>query len=179
MRYSRCSVRIGLLLAIAVTGVVRPADASILPRVDFNQGNTDVAIGLFDAAVDYAVLDRLSVGAALIPSIFPAPFIARPTLLAGRLTWRGGEVGSLSWGATGSLMAFRNPTTGKTALFVQPALNMAWRPGEGPFTLRATLGLMNYDFPAPVPNVELAFKVFGRHELTLLGGGLIGWRGIF
>lgn len=128
MRYSRWSVPIGFLLAIAVTGAAQPADASILPRVDFHQGNTDVAIGLFDAAVDYAVLDRLSVGAALIPSIFPVPFISQPTLLAGRLTWRGGEVGSLIWGATGSLMAFRNPTSGKTEIFVQPA---TWPGGRG------------------------------------------------
>lgn len=170
--------RFGLSVALLLGGAA-PADASILPRVDFVRGDADLAVGLFDLAVDYALHERLTVGAAWIPSIFPVPFTAEPTLLAGRLTWRGGEVGSLVWGGTASVMSFRNPTSGKSNFFVQPALNLAWRPGQGAFTLRATLGLMSYDLPAPVPNVEFAFRVFGNHELTFLGGGLVGWRGRF
>jgi len=167
---------------VALALAVPPAEASILPRVDFKRGDLDLAVGIYDLAVDAAVLDRLSVGAALIPAILPVPVLGLPTLAAGRATWRFSEPGDLAWGVTASAMFFRNPTSGSGNFFLQPALNWAWRPGggDGGFTLRATLSLMDVlTLPAPIPNLELAFRVGKRHELTLLGGGLIGFRGHF
>lgn len=135
--------------------------------------------------------------------------ILSPFAAAVRSTYRLGEApNGLSYGVTlssGIVMAF--PYTmcgpgcrpydlslglpfllkGQYRAFLQPAFNVTKAVGEF-LSVRATLGpvlLLNgavgfEPVLVPVwPNLEIAFKVSSRSEVTLLGNSIIGWRGAF
>jgi hypothetical protein len=174
-----------LALPLCLTVMTAPAFASTLPRVDFKQGQLAVAAGAFDANVDYAVLNNLSIG---VSGTFPWSLM----LGAGRLTYRIGEVGPVSYGLSLSggtirpgLVNLQRPEDGDMGYWVQPALNLAVPLGSLPLTLRATVGpvwvnqtltKLNGDI---IPNAELAWRLNPSNELTLGGNALIGWRGTF
>jgi hypothetical protein len=198
--------------ALLVTSLVAmfpmAANASTLPRVDFQKGDRILAGGLLDVNFDYALTDRLSLGVSLIPS--PSTSISwydpvlSPMSVAVRSTFRIGELFGASVGVTlggGAFMVIPEvsgvggqpllPGTPffrfETAAFIQPALDVALPLGSGDdhWTLRATLGpsfVLDPDHRKIIPlwpNIELA-RSFGPHgELTLLGNALVGWRNVF
>jgi hypothetical protein len=194
-------VLVGALLAT-------PAEASTLPRVDFAAGDKIVAAGLLDVDFDYAITDRLSIGASMIPMPIPsgawyAPVLS-PFFAAIRSTFRAGEVLGAPVGVTdcyGVAQEFNsaglggsvNPFPGLPLLqhsylpFLQPALDVAIPLGQDPdhWTLRATLGPIIAFDPSPRlampiwPNLEFSRPIGNHGELTLLGNGLVGWRGVF
>jgi hypothetical protein len=194
-----------LLLATLIVFFPLVGYASTLPRVDFKEGDRIVAGGLLDVNFDYALTDKLSLGASLIPSTRTYAWydpILSPVSVALRSTYRlgvfsGAVVGlTLSGGAYEVIPANMSsqallPGTPffhmDTAIFVQPALNVALPlgAGEGHWTVRATLGPsfildpQNQNFFPLWPNIEMA-RSFGDHgELTLLGNALVGWRSVF
>jgi hypothetical protein len=204
MRFFRKSVG-----AVALVGALlaSPAEASTLPRVDFSAGDKILAVGLLDVDFDYALTDRLSIGATMIP--MPSAYawydpVLSPFNAALRTTYRVGEVWGAPIGVTvccgvgqalfeATIAPSLNPFPGLPLLryayfaFAQPAVNIAIPLGSdrGHWTLRATLGPIlvldpNHRNVVPVwPNLEFS-RPLGEHgELTLLGNGLIGWRGVF
>jgi hypothetical protein len=174
---------------MAVLGLALPARASTLPKVDFSAGQHIVAAGLLDANYDYAVTDHLSFGVSsagllLIPIV---PIAARSTLKLLQTDW-------LTAGLTVSAGITPNAWGPKpwyelqepVSYWVQPALNATLGAVDAPVKLRLTVGplFMNNGFaPSPVwwfwPNAEVAFRLTERHELTLGGNALVGWRGVF
>lgn len=195
-------------VALVSAALAGPAEASTLPRVDFSAGDKILAVGVLDVDFDYALTDRLSVGATMIP--LPSTSIAwydpvlSPFNAALRTTYRIGEVWGAPIGLTVScgvgqalfeatMAPSLNPFPGLPLLryayfaFAQPALDVAIPLGSDRdhWTLRATLGPIIMLDPGhrsvvPVwPNLEFS-RPLGEHgELTLLGNGLVGWRGIF
>lgn len=202
MKMARLVGSTGSLLLTLLVGTAR---ASTLPRVDFAAGNKILALGILDVDFDYALSDRPSIGASVIP--YPNTSIAwydpllSPLNASVRATYRAGELLGMPAGVTpsagvgqtiisGGMTPSLNPFPGLPLLrfqyfsYVQPALNVAV-PLTGGWTMRATLGPIIVTDPAhqavfPIwPNVELARPLGERGELTLLGNGLIGWRGVF
>lgn len=196
-----------LALALALVLMPAAAEASTLPRVDFDAGNRMLAVGALDASFDYAFTDRLSLGVSLVP--YPSTSIAwfdpllSPLNASVRGTYRVGEVlgmpvgVSLSAGVNQTIISTAavgapslNPFPGLPLLrfeylaYVQPALNVARPLGAG-WTVRATLGPLIIVDPGhrgvlPLwPNVEFSKQLGEHHELTLLGNSLVGWRGTF
>lgn len=172
------------LPALALLFVPVAADASTLPRVDFQAHQVMIAIGFPDASVDVALSDRLSLGASAVAlgvdNLFPAV----------RATYRLAEgPGGFAFGATLSAGLIPNFMRGSmTPLmyqsYVQPAANVTLPLGgsESPVRLRATLGPIFNDGVLslmPLPNLELGIKLAPQQELTLGGNSLIGWRGLF
>lgn len=173
------------LTALALLLIPAAAEASTLPRVDFEARQVMVSVGLPDASVDVALSDRLSLGASAfalgVDNLFPAA----------RATYRLADgPGGLVVGVT--LSAGLIPNVMRSASvplmyqsYVQPAANVTLPLGgaQSPVRLRATLGPLWYDLQPSwyvfIPNVELGIKVAAQQELTLGGNSLIGWRGLF
>ena len=192
---------------LATMAGLPPAVASTLPRVDFSQGQTIVSTGLLDVNVDHAVLDQWSVGLSLMP--LPSGYawfdpVLSPLSAAVRSTYRVGAIGNVAMGVTVSAGVFTPLITGgrrpslnpfpdlpllryQYRAFIQPAFNVAWPLGseEGHWTLRATLGpvlfadWVSHDLVPLWPNIEFSKQLSANSELTILGNGLIGWRGLF
>ena len=171
------------LLTLALLMMTEPAYASTLPRVDFHKGETMVAVGLPDLSLDYALTDHLSLGATWVSMGLPAYGFGaiRGTYRIGRVPW-GGE-----YGLTAAVGLESNyPATPTTPLSYQSwgqiALD-ASLPLTRRFTIRATVGPILWGsytlYWYAVPNLELAYELNSRNELTLGGNSLIGWRGIF
>ena len=187
------------LMAIALIGA--PAMGSTIPKVDFKQGQTMLALGVMDANVDYALTENISVGAS---GIFLNGY---PQLTWGLYTFGVGAIRTTvrlvdipnraSLGVTLSVGQISghpfirrsksemplvlSPTSG----WLQPALN-ASIPIER-FTIRATIGPI---FGAELeqgttgiftvwPNLEVAYSLAENAELTLGGNSIVGWRGVF
>lgn len=165
-----------------------PAEASMVPPVDLEAGRGALTVGLATVAYDHALSDRLSLGLAAtgVHLIFLAGYGA-----AARGTYRLGSLpGDGMYGLTlsGGYMAISSIGPAQSGVFVQPALNFAWPFAYG--NLRATIGPMllfgrvsptigpvqTFDFQPLVPNMELAFRISDRDEVTLGGYGLLGWR---
>lgn len=194
---------------ILITLQAAPAEASTLPKIDFKQGEHTIALGVLNASWDYAVLDRLSVGASLIPMPSTIAWydpILSPQNASARASLRLGEIAGVAVGLTLSGGIFnpivvpacpcglKNPFPALPIMrwngyraYLQPAANIAVPFGNGSegWTFRATLGPI-FDYSpesssmVPLwPNVEFAYRWPSGHELTLLGNGLVGWRGIF
>lgn len=153
------------IAAVASLSSAPAAQASTLPRVDFQPGERTVAVGILDANVDWAVLDRLSIGASFIPlpsSIAWYDPILSPMSAALRATYRLGELAgypvgvTLSTGIVNVLVGpncpcgLPNPFPALPLMrwnsyvgFVQPAANITVpfkAPGQAGWTMRATLG---------------------------------------
>lgn len=185
------------------------ADASTVPRIDFKQGEHTVALGVLNASWDYAVVDQFSLGFSLIPmpnaNAWYDPILS-PQNASARASLRLGEFAGVAVGMTLSGGIFnpivvpqcpcglKNPFPTLPIMrwngyraYIQPAVNIAvpfgsWSEG---WLFRATLGPV-FDYSPessnvmPLwPNVEFAYRWRNGQELTLLGNGLVGWRGIF
>lgn len=184
-----------------------PCEASTLSPVDFQARNLRVALGVFDASVDYALFDRLSLGAYVIYQVDQAPDLAHAVVereWALRSTCRlwehptGVQLGiTLSGGQTSEaklMLATGTPTAPQDAYFYfpwfQPALNLTLPMGIPHLRGRVMVGpffgrpFMTSYFPMLAlqllwPNIELAYRIADHHEITLGGNSLLGWRGTF
>lgn len=177
---------VGALLAFA-----GPAEASMIPPVELRAGQASGAVGLASFAYDHALTDRLSVGVAGSATylVFLVGYGA-----AARATyrfWESPEGMSLGLTLSGGHMSLWSIGPAQSGIFLQPALNVTLRTATG--TVRATLGPMalfgrlsptigpvqSFDLQPLLPNIELAFPLSDRDELTLGGYGTVGWRRLF
>lgn len=204
---SRLTVLLVSLMFIALRA--GDTEASTLPRIDFEQGEHTVTVGVLNASWDYAVLDRVSLGVSMIPmpsaNAWYDPILS-PQNASARASLRLGEVAGVAVGVTLSGGIFnpivvpqcpcglKNPFPALPIMrwngyraYVQPALNVAFPFGswsEG-WIVRATVGpIFDYSPESssmmPLwPNLELAHRWQNGQELTLLGNGLVGWRAVF
>lgn len=184
-------------MSLVITSLfVYPATASTIPSMDFQQGQTMVAIGLADVNLDYALTDGLSIGisgAYVLPAALL--FLHSGTVGAARVTKHLTRIYNLDVGMTLSVgygaFTFPGPDFSNrwAKWWWQPALNVALI-NASPFerwTPRITLGPILWlgQQPAgsnqwfPLPNIELGYRFDQRNELTLGGNSLIGWRGVF
>jgi hypothetical protein len=174
---------------VTVLCLAPTVQASTLPKVDFKAGQHIVAAGLLDANYDYAVTDHWSLGVSsagllLIPIV---PIAARSTLKLLQTDWLTAGL-TVSAGITPNAWGPRPwyELPEPVSYWVQPALNATLGAADAPVKLRLTVGplFMNGGLgPSPVwwfwPNAEVAFRLTERHELTLGGNALVGWRGVF
>lgn len=188
---------LGLWLLVSVGLTASSVQASTLPPVDFKQSDRKLSVGMFDASFDYAPLEKLSIGASFVSEHHQAPDISLlfvPRTLALRATYRfwDGPTG-LCLGATlsgGTTFLDRRAVMDSTSLtygyWLQPALNLTLPIVSPHLTLRATTGPSfdrNFTIDSLLwrvwPSVEVAYRFNQRHELTLGGNSLLGWRGTF
>lgn len=161
---------------LAITAL--PATASTLPKVDFEEGKSYLAIGILDANLDYAVSDRLSIG--VTGTYLVAPFAARATLQLGKLA-NGLVYGiTLSAGVLNQNDIWFVPGRNPYGLWTQPAFNVSLPFGEtNAWTLRGTIGpafSQSGTILYALPNVELAYRIDRTSEVTLGGNSIAGWR---
>lgn len=210
------------LLLAALLATAQAAEASTVPRVDFEGGEIFVAGGTLwpvrgavDFSVDWARAEREAWGISLmaVPITGAPPGYFRERLpglwvAAGRVVSQWGQNDDgLSWGSvvSGGLAPVFAETTATVVpppnfWFVQPALVGAWRFRLFGFhsALRGTLGPVlslggvgdavgtgaggGADFGIAAwlwPNLEFAVAFSRRHEMTLGGNSVIGWRSTF
>jgi hypothetical protein len=177
---------------VATSLFASSATASTLPSMDFQKGQTTVAIGLTDVSLDYALRDGLSIGISGAYVLPAALMLAPGTVGAARVTQHLTRIYNLDVGMTLSVGygAFTIPGPDFSNRWAkwwwQPALNFALikAPPFERWTPRITLGPVLWldqqpagsDSWLPLPNIELGYRLDQRNELTLGGNSLFGWR---
>lgn len=180
-------------LIVLLLGAVPAAEASTLPRVDFERGNIMAGFGLMDVAADYALLNGWSVGACWARTADDGlwGYMAGAAVRSTNRLWQfdgGPSLGvTFSAGEIRSSGGIEGPST---IYWVQPALNVAW-PVASQVMVRATLGPLFAQPASPssssdgnrawyvvplVPNLELAFRPTSHLELIVGGNSLVSFR---
>lgn len=195
------------LLTAVSTGIATiammtaPAAGSTLPKVDFKQGQTMLALGVVDANIDYALTETISIGASgIFLNGYPqltwglytfgvgairatARFVETPNRASLGVTVSAGQISGHPFirSSKSEMPLVLSPTRG----WFQPALNASIPIDR--FTIRATLGpVFGADLEQGTtgifvvwPNLEVAYRLLPGQELTLGGNSILGWRGIF
>lgn len=178
-----------------------PAAGSTIPKLDFQKGQTMLALGVVDANIDYALTENISIGASgIFLNGYPqltwglytfgvgairatARLAETPNRASLGVTISAGQVSGHPFNRTSKseMLIVLSPTSG----WLQPALNASIPIDR--FTIRATVGPI---FGAELeqgttgifmvwPNLEVAYQLLAGQELTLGGNSILGWRGVF
>jgi hypothetical protein len=191
-----------LVLALALLAPL-PARASTIPDAGLRAHELAVTAGILDASVDWAVLDRLQIGAGGYGSLVGAGTY-------GRLTYRlledtplgdvgfhvaGGSFSGILAKVEPGLFVFAGPVLARPVgdrVVIRASLGLiatnshavTYAPGSMPLSGNVLarswgLGLDDYVSLPFIPNLEVAFRLGGHHELTLGGNAIVGWRARF
>lgn len=200
--------RIACLVLPLVLALATPAGASSLPDAGLKGHKLVVTAGILDGSVDFAVTDRLQLGAGSVWNLLAGANYGRATYRVLDTTWLGDIALNLSAGTIVGTLAktppgqfvfigpvFSRPLgsiavlRGSLGLLLSNNINIVYGAGPsaiegaGQEILSRSWGLGLGGGPGAidylVPNLELAFPFGEHHDLTLGGNSVIGWRGRF